>query len=1419
MKARRWLRPLLTVGLVAPLVTLLALNAHAQFNPGGRKKPKGKSSATAPKRSSTPRSEGAAPPGQKPKPPQPERPSSPPPEDTDRDEASADREALLERYTQVALSQPGAEFPLRRLAELARARDGNLERLLGDFEQRASAAGPSQFAATVALAGLYEQAGRREDARGAYERARRLDAKSTVVELALARLLEKGGDRAGARAAYQRALPQLKGPERELSLRAAMRLALDDHDFDEAARAHAELVRAANGSVYVRAELGRELLTRGEAARAVTELRKVASASEGDNRALAPALRDLGAALIGAGETREAMQVLGRALTAASGQPGLSREIDELLVDAYRREGRLPELVAELEKKGDASVERLRLLGRLHEESGNMERALASYRRALTKAPTDVETRMRVVRLLELQGELDEAVRQYDELLRRSPGDAALVFRFAELLLQRGERARALSHLERLERSARGDEDAQVALIDFYERIGENERSERLLTALSGSGVRDSAHLVELGSRHYRDGKRDEARQIWRRILTVERDRTRALVTLGDVYLDHDFTDDALAAFREAAQRSPNDTRVKRSLAMALERIGAASNERQQPALFDEARALWEALLAGYAKGTDAPTRRAAQEARQHIVKLWQRGGQLGARRSALVLRLHQKPPDIESGRLLAEAELLARDYPAAERTLRIVTTAEPGDTASLSALERVLALEGKRDEAILVLKKLVLAEPSGAREYYQRMARHAAEDYQDAHAIEYAAKAVELNPDDAQGHQRLAEMYRRHQQNDLAIASYRQAIAKNDRLYPAYLALAELLLGRGKDEEADLWLRRALRTAPDEELVARAARLSLEINLARQSVDKLEADLLPLALGQPKKPLYRRLLLEVYGAEAYPLVHRAQSGAPAERKAAREELARLGERAVRPLLDSLGDERLELQRTALALLSHLGARGANAALLAYAGGEAPEELREGAVLAAGKSSDVRMLPKLEALVFEDSGDVAARARGKAPPGGRARSDSVAIAAAWSIARLDAPEAAPLIERLARSDVPELRALGALGLGRAVGSRDAVRSLALLSEVAQSSAFGPLPRAAAAHALGMRVTAPKSEGERVDAAALQSPAWAALTSLLDASDGLVQEHALWALARRGSPAVEPALAEALVSQDARARSVALAAAAAYGTGRASESETRSEEGASRATDPLELVPEGHLDVGALLESALPAGATPVAAARALVRLEDALQAAAELAARTSSERALVVARALTARSGEPAFGELTTRLSDVPPALRKDAERAARAITQRSGSAYLSLVHHDEAAVRAAAISVLGLLPGDADARAALQAALLDPAPSVQDAAFEALGRSPHTEQRETLAQLLETSDDWRLRHRAAQALGVSLARGNEAGAGASAVTALERAKKQDPSRLVRDTAAEALAQAARPTAGQLDRPPSPPLE
>src|SRR5690606_753248 len=180
------------------------------------------------------------------------------PAPTETDTAGS-REALIDRYTRAALSQPGSEFPVRRLAEPARERDGNLQRLLADFEARASKEGAGRYAALIALGGLYEQAARFDEAARTYAQAAQLNPRGTVAPLAQARLAERAGNPNEARRLYEAVLPQLTGSERELVLREVVRLCLDTKDFAAAKRHHDELVRLARGSPYVRAELGREL--------------------------------------------------------------------------------------------------------------------------------------------------------------------------------------------------------------------------------------------------------------------------------------------------------------------------------------------------------------------------------------------------------------------------------------------------------------------------------------------------------------------------------------------------------------------------------------------------------------------------------------------------------------------------------------------------------------------------------------------------------------------------------------------------------------------------------------------------------------------------------------------------------------------------------------------------------------------------------------------------------------------------------------------------------------------------------------------------------------------------------------------------------------------------------------------------------
>jgi len=1324
------MRRQLLIALSATFLATLSANRDglAQFNPEGRKK-------TRP----------AQPAPVRPKPARPAQPS-----DTSGEAASGkapSNQALIARYAGIVMNQPGAQFPLQRLAELYRERDGSLDQLIADFENRAAQPGPNQWNALVALAGIYKQDGRTAQAIATYEKAIAEKPKNPVALTALAHLHQDKGQTEPAKARFEEALPHLTGADREQALRTLVQLSLDLKKYEDAKRHHAELVKLAQGSFFVRAELGRELLLRGEYQRAVDEYESVVKAATGDNRVLGPALRDLGKAYAALGKRSEALKHLRRALSVSGAQAGVRREIFDIIVDVYRKEEKLSELVAELEKQPTGDFEQLRLLGSLYEETGRMKEALATYKQALGKNPRDIGTRVKVVQLLQIQGELDAAIREYEALIRAAPRNPDFVFQLAEALIQQGDRARALAQLKKLEARSLRDEEILAALADFYERVEETGRALDVLKRLTEIGSNDPRHVVELGDRYWQQGQKDKARQTWLRIKTLVPDRARALFTLGEVYLEHEMPEEGLEALREAVHLKPSVMRYKKGYALALERTGASASDRsQRMRQYDEARSIWEKILE-----QAADDEHLAREARQHIVTLWGLSGQLDQRERPLALRLNANPPDLEAGRLLAEVQFRLRQYQRAENTLRLIIKHAPGDTVSLGRLEQVLVQQRKLGPAIDVLERLAKADPKRAREYYQRMAKYAAELYQDDRAVEYAARAVELSPDDANGHQKLGEMYRRRQDTERAIAAFRQAIAKNDRLFTVYFQLAELLLSQGKAEEADQLLRRVVRAAPDEELVAQAARLSMQVNLGRGTLESLEKELLPVALGNPGRPLYRRLLVDVYGAMAFPLVQQAQSGTPDQTEAARAELRRIGERAVKPLLDALSDERDAQQRTAIELLAHIENKGAGPALFAYATGGADPDLRVRAMLAVGALGDPTLLPRLEQVLVHD-GVVRSD-----------ESDPVVVAAAASVARMAHRRALPLLVKLIASEAPSIRALGALGLGMLKANQHA----SLLQSVAKALDAGPVPRAAAAHALGELQYKGAAE---------------TLAQLAESSDPLIRGQATIALARLGASTAPSTIAQNLVSTDPELARAAIRAALVFSTGRY-----------QLRGNPLG-THRGRVHVEQLLEQLIPSGYTASERAAALVKLADPIKEAAVSAAQSSPERAQAVLELLLARGGKPAFGELTRDIERLPDAEARPALDVAERIASAAVTPFVMLAHHPTPEVRASSVRFLAYRSEQA-AQAAVVDTLLDPDQAVQRAALEAVARAKVGSPATAVRRLLHSKNPWPIRAHAAQTLGLLGGTGERA----PIATALTESAANDSYALVRQAALTAL--------------------
>ncbi len=1312
---------------------LCVSSASAQFNPEGRRKSK-----PAPTESRTRRAPAAA--------------------DSERREPSAD--ALIRRYRAVVLAQPSAAFPLQRLAELYRERDGSVDALLADFEQRASTPGDEQYAASVALGGLYAQANSTEKAVAAYERALSLRPDAHEAYLAIARVHERGGEREKAYAALERALPRVDSPAtREQVHRSLMQLAIELERYEAADRHHAELVDATNGSAFVQGELGRELLQRGKAKRAVAAFESAAKAATGDHRALAPALKELGAAQLAAQEFDAAVKSLERSRRLAGSSPGLQRELLELLADAHRGMGKLESFVTELEKRGQRDSLALEQLGGLYEEVGRLDDALEAYREALALRPGDIDTRIKVIRLLQLRGDLDQAIDHIKALIRSVPTNPQYVFQLAEALLARGDRASAIAELRKLEARAGDSEDTLTGLVDFYERVDENARALALLRRLTQLGSGDPEHFVDLGNRYWRDGERTKARQSWQRLREASASPAAGHQRLGEVYLEHDLTEEALEAFRQAVALAPSDPRYRQSLALALERIAplVASTKRKRE-YREEAQRIWHELLA-QSRGNPSM----ARDARRHLVSAWHIEGSLPERVAPLQRRLKGPPPDPEAGRLLAEVWSKLREPARAAEALERVVALAPGDTESLTRLERAYADQGKLRSALGILERLTAAEPARASEYYRRMAETAARLYDDELALRYARRVIALNPDDSAGHESLAALYLQTQRYEEAILAYRRAILGNPRSYPTYIDLADLLIARERDEEAVKLLERVILSSPDDELVARAARTSLRIHVGRNDIESLERVLLPQTLAHPGRTVFRRLLIELYGAQLMPWVQVVRYGEPSERREAQRALQDLGQRATKPLLDALSDAQEGQRRIAFQLLRYVQSPSAGPALIAFAQTTPDGALRGAAMRAVASMRSAALLPRIESILF--------------PEGALAPDDydPLVAGAGRAAALLGDRRAAPLLMRMLSSDSALMRAWGAIGLGilRAPAAE------ARLRDAAVDTSLGPVPRSAAAFALGQL-----GGGARLDEF---------LGSLAKDDEALVRAQATWSLARTDSSRAADAVATLLLSDSDLLVSAGVAAAIEFGRAQPQPAAEYAEElleFEGSLSEWLARFPD-HREVSA--EAAL----------AALEKLAPALRTAARSAAQRSVHDAISVAHVLVGPSGEAAFVPLTSAIGKQSTEAARSAAELVEGIGRGAADVFEQLAAHPAPSVRLEAIRFMASRK-TTTAVEVLAAALDDADLDVQRAALDGIQRQPlSSELTAGVLRLLRSSDRWALRARAAEVLGLipGAVEHDEV------VAALVERLRGDDIAWVRQAAARALVAARQPAA------------
>ena len=181
------------------------------------------------------------------------------------------------------------------------------------------------------------------------------------------------------------------------------------------------------------------------------------------------------------GKDDEAVVEYRRAIKLAPKGYYLEVELTGRIVDIYRRKQALPQLLAQYEKEWSEGARghfEWSTLGRLYEETGAQDKAIAALKKAVAKAAWELDTQRRLIQLLENSGRDDEALAQYEAVVRAAPGEARFQLDLSERYWRRGNEKKALETLTRL-------------LGRFPSDAGVHQRDRRPLPALGQGRPRD----------------------------------------------------------------------------------------------------------------------------------------------------------------------------------------------------------------------------------------------------------------------------------------------------------------------------------------------------------------------------------------------------------------------------------------------------------------------------------------------------------------------------------------------------------------------------------------------------------------------------------------------------------------------------------------------------------------------------------------------------------------------------------------------------------------------------------------------------------------------------------------------------------------------------------------------------------------
>jgi tetratricopeptide (TPR) repeat protein len=1197
---------------------------------------------------------------------------------------------LISRYKRILSKKPNDAGALSKLMGMYR-RYRSVGQLIREYESALKK--KASFANLMVLGYLHQHEGKLDLARDFFARAVKHKPKNPHVHSMLGKLARDAGDPKVAEDHYRLALANTSAKrDKMLLLRSLADLALSANRIEDAKKFFETYIALDPKNLQIQLELGDALVKFKRYDEAIKIFKSAESKLRSDPVVRVEVVGRIGGALEGKGDDMAAIREYERGMKLAGRASYLVKELTVRTIEIHRRRGELPALISKFEKNWKAKRRghfEWDTLARLYEESGLSDRAIEAYRKATKKAPYELDTQRRLIALLDNSGMESAALKQYEAVIRVAPGEPRFQLELAQRYWKLGNTKKAMAIARKIESRFSGDAGVVGSMADLYsgwEKPNEALAAYQKLTRIEPG---DPRHLENLGEQYHQRGDKKKAISVWKKIIRNPSAETYA--RLARVYSEHDLLHEGLVMYDKAIRLEAKKAALYKGRANVYERL------RNLP----KAIADWETVLKLTPdKRSNALARR---EARRRVVGLLRRPSR-HRRASLLITRtkawtdaFKADPPSIGAGYYLVEVYNRQGEYQKAQDTLEKLRRLRPDDVSVMEDLVKVYRSNDRPDEAIELLLELAKKVPGRERDYYNQIAEIKTDLQQDGEAIEYARRALDKSPNDPVAYQRLAERYQAMQKQDEAISAYEKAIELAPRSFRVYFTLARLYINRGERGKAALLYREILSKASNQETLHKAGQEAVELEWLGGTLGELERRIAPLIVGPTTKPVYRRILVELYGRYVPDLAALQKSPDAKVRKAATKELARLGAHGLRPLLAALADEQdVQQQQLAVAVLGYLGNHGAAAPLVRLARTKTTTEsktliptidmkVRIEALVAAGRLGDPRTIPDLIALSSH-------------------KEFTMREAAVFALGKTNDRRALPALNAATNDSQHSVQTLACLGMA---GIKDASVSTRAIKIVKDESRHDRT-RAACAWLLGYR---------------RDKAARGALAQALAHGNDQTQRLAAWALGRLGDKSAASVLLEAYYTKREPVRGAAVQALAQV------LSKRKSPAPPYIASFPMT---SQRFDDARAIRDLTETTAPTTFDATLLIGQEKELSLALRSAITRYRDLVLRALAELDSREGSLALGELTASMSALRPGQRKQLEKTLLAVGRDLLPELGELTQHRDPEVRRRSLNVLAKIGGQ-QAVQHLHAALADTNMRVRKSAMQSAARLART--------------------------------------------------------------------------------------